>query len=137
MSVVESESQLIRQAIAGGHAALTQLLLIHYDALYRHVDMRISPDLQGLIRADDILQHTFVRAARAITTFECRHENAFRGWLKTIADNLLRDAEKRRRRERRERPGEDDSFGASGRANDRGGRVLRVVVRRTARMFAT
>ena len=30
-----------------------------------------------------------------------RHPDAFRSWLRTIADNLVRDAEKRRRRERR------------------------------------
>ena len=53
------------------------------------------------MRADDVLQQTFVRAAQAIGTFEPRHADAFRGWLRTIADNLVRDAEKRRRRERR------------------------------------
>jgi len=103
MSAVESASHLIDEAIEGDRASLAQLLLLHYDALYRHIDMRISHDLQGLVRADDVLQQTFVRAAHAIAAFEPRHENAFRGWLKTIADNLVRDAEKRRRRERRER----------------------------------
>ena len=33
--------------------------------------------------------------------FQPQHAGAFRGWLRTIADNLVRDAEKRRRRERR------------------------------------
>ncbi len=103
MSALESESHLVREAIAGDRASLAQLLLVHYDALYRHIESRISHDLQGLIRAEDILQQTFVRAAQAVGTFEPRHEGALRGWLKTIAENLLRDAEKRRRRERRER----------------------------------
>ena len=110
MSAVESESHLIDEAIEGDRASLAQLLLLHYDALYRHIDTRISHDLQGLLRADDVLQQTFVRAAHAITAFEPRHENAFRGWLKTIADNLVRDAEKRRRRERREGPGVDNAY---------------------------
>ena len=97
----ERESILIRDAVAGDRAALSQLLLLHFNELHRHVESRISHNLQGLMRADDILQQTFVRAAQAITTFQPRHEDALRGWLKTIADNLVRDAEKRRRRERR------------------------------------
>jgi RNA polymerase sigma-70 factor (ECF subfamily) len=101
MSAAVNESQLISQAIAGNRASLAELLLLHYDALHRHVDTRISQNLQGLVRAEDILQQAFVRAANAIATFENRHEGAFGGWLKTIADNLVRDAEKGRRRERR------------------------------------
>ncbi len=109
MSAVESESELIRAAIAGDRASLAQLLLVHYDALNRHIESRISKDLQGLIRAEDILQQTFVRAAQAVNTFEPRHDGALRGWLKTIAENLLRDAEKRRRREHRERMAVDSA----------------------------
>ncbi len=104
MSALEPETELIRQAMAGDRASLSQLLLIHYDELHRHIESRISQHLQGLVRADDVLQQTFVRAAQAIHTFEYRHPAALRGWLVTIADNLVRDAEKRRRRERREAP---------------------------------
>ena len=91
----------MRRAIAGDRAALSALLLDHYDSLHHHISNRISNQLQGLVRADDILQQTFVRAAQRITEFQPQHDGAFRGWLKTIAENLLRDAEKRRRRERR------------------------------------
>jgi RNA polymerase sigma-70 factor, ECF subfamily len=101
MSGVESESALISRAVAGDRVALSQLLLLYFDELHQHVESRISHRLQGLVRADDILQQTFVRAAQAVGTFEPRHADAFRGWLRTIADNLVRDAEKRRRRERR------------------------------------
>ena len=101
MSGVESELSLINRAVAGDRVALSQLLLLHFDVLHQHVESRISHRLQGLMRADDILQQTFVRAAQAISSFEPRHPEAFRGWLRTIADNLVRDAEKRRRRERR------------------------------------
>ncbi len=111
MSTVENESQLIDEAIAGDRASLAQLLLLHYDSLLRHVAGRISRELQGLLRAEDILQQCFVRAANSIGSFENRHAGAFRGWLRTIADNLLRDAEKRRRRERREGAAEQDSAG--------------------------
>lgn len=100
-----SESDLIQQAIAGDRAALSHLLLVYYDEIHRHVSCRVSNDLQGLVNADDVLQQTFVRVAQSIARFEPRHSGAFRGWVKTIAENLLRDLEKRRRRERRASPG--------------------------------
>ncbi len=101
MSEAESELSLVDRAVAGDRVALSQLLLLHFDVLHQHVESRISQQLQGLIRADDILQQTFVRAAQAIGTFRPQRGGAFRAWLRTIADNLVRDAEKRRRRERR------------------------------------
>ncbi|NUQ66305.1 MAG: sigma-70 family RNA polymerase sigma factor [Pirellulales bacterium] len=95
------ESDLLPQAVEGDRAALAQLLLLHYDGLQRHIASRISGDLGRLVLADDILHQTFVRAAQAIGRYQPRHEGAFFAWLATIADNLIRDAEKRRRRERR------------------------------------
>ena len=73
MSGAESELSLIDRAVAGDRVALSQLLLLHFDVLHQHVESRISHRLQGLMRADDILQQTFVRAAQAISTFEPRH----------------------------------------------------------------
>ena len=101
MSEDGNELELIPQAVAGDRAALSQLLLLHYDSLKRHLAGRITPELQGLLRPEDLLHQTLVRAAQAISGFEPRHAGAFRGWLETIADNLLKDAAKRRRRERR------------------------------------
>ncbi len=66
MSGADAESSLVSRAVAGDRAALSQLLLLHFDDLHQHVESRISPRLQGLMRADDILQQTFLRAAQAI-----------------------------------------------------------------------
>ncbi len=111
-----SESELIHLAVAGDRAALSQLLLIHYDGLRRHIAARVSRDLQGLLRPDDVLQQTFVRVAQSISSFQFRHKRAFRAWLETIAENIIKDAAKRRRRERRaiHRPsaGDDSSVAA-------------------------
>ncbi len=101
MSQDPSESELILQAAAGDRASLTELLLFHYDRLRRRISGRITGDLQGLISPDDVLHQTFVRAAQKVGTFRLRHEGAFRAWLETIADNLIKDAAKRRKRERR------------------------------------
>lgn len=111
-----SESDLIHRAIEGDRASLSQLLLIHYDGLRRHIAARISKELQGVLRPDDVLQQTFVRVAQTIGKFQLRHKRAFRGWLETIAENIVKDAAKRRRRERRavHRPsaGDDSSVAA-------------------------
>ena len=101
MSADDAESDLLRQAAAGDRGSLSQLLLIHYDGLKHHLAGRISRDLQRLVRADDILHQTLVRAAQAIGSFQSQPVGSFRAWLKTIAENLIKDAEKRQRRERR------------------------------------
>ncbi len=101
MSQDVNEQDLIHQAVAGDRAALSQLLLLHYDGLKRRLAGRIPAELQGLLRPEDLLHQTLVRVAQAIGSYEPRHAGAFRGWLDTIADNLLKDAAKRRRRERR------------------------------------
>jgi RNA polymerase sigma-70 factor (ECF subfamily) len=120
MSNEYSERDLVRQAIAGDRNSLSHLLLSHYDGLHRYIARRITPELQGLIRAEDVLHHTFVRVAQAIQTFEMRDSGSFRSWTRTIAANLIRDAEKRRRRERRAAPrgtthasGDHSSWGAA------------------------
>lgn len=101
MSYDDLEFQLIQAAKEGDRSSLSQLLLLHYDSLRRYLASRISADLQGLLRAEDVLHQTLVRAARMVSSFEPHHAGSFRAWLRTIADNLLKDAEKRRRRERR------------------------------------
>jgi RNA polymerase sigma-70 factor (ECF subfamily) len=97
----EPEHELVQRAVAGDRTALSQLLLLHYDGLVRRISARITPDLQGLIRADDILQMTFIRAAHAIRLYEPRGPHSFRSWLRAIADNLLLDVRRRRQREAR------------------------------------
>ena len=95
------EADLIRQAVAGDRVCLSRLLLLHYDDLVRHISRHMSAELHEVVLVDDILQQTFVRAAQAIGNYEIRGPGAFRAWLKTIAGNLVKDAHKRRRRERR------------------------------------
>jgi RNA polymerase sigma-70 factor (subfamily 1) len=101
MSSEALESDLLRQATGGDRAALSQLLLLHYDGLRQHIAGRLSGDLQPLLLADDILHQTLVRATQAIGSYQLRREGAFLAWLKTIANNLIKDARKRRHRERR------------------------------------
>src|SRR5688500_13263203 len=95
------ESDLIRAAIAGDQVALSQLLLLHYNELQRHVVQRLASEQQGVLLPEDVLQETFFRAAQAMPRFEGGYVGSFCPWLKTVASNLIKDALKRRRRERR------------------------------------
>jgi RNA polymerase sigma-70 factor (ECF subfamily) len=95
-----SESDLIRQAAFGDRVALAQLLFHHHDVLKRHIARRLSAAVPGVVSADDILQQTFVQAARGVSSFN-GNAAGFRAWLTTIATNLILDAQKRNRRERR------------------------------------
>jgi RNA polymerase sigma factor (sigma-70 family) len=97
----EAESVLVQRAVAGDRLALSELLLAGYDDLRRHVVHLLARDSHEPNSADDILQQTFVRAALAVHRFEHRTGVSFRAWLQTIAGNLVRDAQKRHRRERR------------------------------------
>ena len=95
------ESDLIRAAAAGDRVALSQLLLLHYNELERHVVQKLSNEPQGVLLPEDVIQETFFRAAQALPRFEKAYVGSFCPWLKTVASNLIKDASKRRRRERR------------------------------------
>lgn len=101
MSDISAESALLRQAIAGDRSALSQLLFAHSDAIQRHVANLLAQNPSEALSVDDVLQQTFVRAALSVGGFQDRGANSFCSWLMTIAGNLVRDAQKRRRRERR------------------------------------
>src|SRR5262245_10656725 len=88
------ESDLIRQAARGDRGSLSRLLLLHYDDLSRHVGQRLPDELKGLWPVEDVMQETFYKAAHALGTFEERGPGSFGAWLKTIASNLIKDAQK-------------------------------------------
>lgn len=111
----QDEAHLITLASAGDRVALTQLLLNHHDAIRQHVRQQLVSAPAGIANADDILQQTYVRAAQAISRFESRPSASFRAWLKTIATNLIKDARKRRVRERRA-PAKEQYIDAAGSA---------------------
>ena len=113
MSVGHLESELLHQAAEGDRAAMSQVLLLHYDSLQQHIARRLSGDLEHLVAAADILHQAMVQAAQGIHRFEPRHEGAFLAWLKTIADNLIRDAQRKKHRERRAPSREDHDQGSS------------------------
>ena len=100
MSSVSPDQELISRAVAGDRVALERLLLSCHDRLSRHIRRHFPDELRGLIDIEDVLHKTYVKAFRAIGTFEARSEQVFYAWLKTIARHQILDDLKRRRRER-------------------------------------
>jgi RNA polymerase sigma-70 factor (ECF subfamily) len=101
MSPVESEAELVAQAVAGDRFALERLLLAHATATARHIESRLPSAVRMFVDVDDLLQETFLHAFRSISRYEARAGCTFGGWLKTIADARLVDAVRREGRLKR------------------------------------
>jgi RNA polymerase sigma factor (sigma-70 family) len=85
------DSERLQAAIDGDPAAVESLLLESYDAVLRHIEFAFPAHLAARTSPQDIIQETFVRAYRSLGSFRPRDHGSFRGWLRTIADNVLRD----------------------------------------------
>ena len=86
------DSQLVK-AVLGGHSEAFRVLVDRYKRRVYRVARRMVRDHD---EADDIAQETFVRAYRALDTFD--QSRRFYTWLFRIAVNLAINAADRRRR---------------------------------------
>ena len=93
-------ADVLPAAQAGGEWALAVLYRRHDAAIRRYLRARAGDD------GDDIASQTWFDAARNLSAFS-GDEDAFRGWLFTIARRRLIDHGRRRSR-RREVPAEDE-----------------------------
>jgi RNA polymerase sigma-70 factor (ECF subfamily) len=84
--------------VPGDEAGFTALVREHSDAVFGVVLRRVGD--RSL--AEDLAQETFLRAWRARRSF--RGESSVRGWLCTIAANVVRDWARQRRRRPQEIP---------------------------------
>ena len=100
--MAESASSLIAQAVQGNHDALATLLRKHGPRIRQH--LRISRTWRGSFDADDVLQVTYLEAFLRIRQLISREPAAFAAWLRTIAENNLRDAIKELGRGKRANP---------------------------------
>jgi len=100
--VPDSESRLITQAVEGDRDALAQLLRTHGPRLRQH--LQISRTWRDSLDVDDVLQVTYFEAFLRIRQLVTRDPAAFARWLRTIADNSLRNAIKELGRSKRANP---------------------------------
>jgi RNA polymerase sigma-70 factor (ECF subfamily) len=93
---------------AGEQEAFSRLFDKYRRRLAVLVHFRISKELRGSLEVDDVLQETFLRAFRDIGRFEYRSPGSMLRWLISIADHVILDAARAKRRLRRD--GEEVPF---------------------------
>lgn len=82
----------IDKAKQGDVSAMEDLVREHYPTVYRFCARRLGCDI-----ARDIAQETFIAATRSIRKFN--EKSAFTTWLLSIANNMCRNAARRKRLE--------------------------------------
>jgi RNA polymerase sigma-70 factor (ECF subfamily) len=108
-----TDEELAHRAVAGEQAAFAELVS-RYERRVYSLARRLAPSAAD---AEDVLQETFVRVYRKLSTF--RGEARFSTWLFRVATNCALMARRRRRREPTE------SLDAYLPAFERGGRHVR------------
>jgi RNA polymerase sigma-70 factor (ECF subfamily) len=93
--------ELIRAAAAGDQAALERILVRWGLRLVRYISKNVPRELIRRMSVDDVLQETYVQAVRNIGQVAHPTEAALWVWLKTIADNQVRDIVKAQQRRKR------------------------------------
>ena len=92
-------SQPVEQSILAArespNSALGQLLDLYRDYLLRIAHEELASDLAAKAAPSDVVQETFLQAARDFPRFAGTTEAELRGWLRQILLHNLRDAEKR------------------------------------------
>lgn len=92
MSLQDSESTLVQQAIERNQAAFTTLYERHVERVYRHVYFHVY----NTHDAEDITQEVFMRAWKAIGSYK-NTGVPFLAWLTAIARNLVADHHRAKR----------------------------------------
>jgi RNA polymerase sigma factor (sigma-70 family) len=88
---VETEAQLVQQALTGDKAAVERLLLLYYDRILAFLTAKIPAKMASYLDPQDVLHDAYSKAFRALDDFEPNSEHSFYAWLKTIAHRQLLD----------------------------------------------
>jgi RNA polymerase sigma-70 factor (ECF subfamily) len=91
------ERQWLLAAVAGDRTALQRLMLLHHDALLRHLEHEIPAAARCAIDPEDVLQETYLDVFAAISGFVPGGAGSFYSWVRTIARHRLLDLLKARR----------------------------------------
>jgi RNA polymerase sigma-70 factor (ECF subfamily) len=79
----------LRRAAAGDDGCWRQLVASYHDRLRRMVAVRLDPRLQGRLDPSDVLQETYLEAARRLDDYLRQPDVPFHLWLRGLAGNRL------------------------------------------------
>lgn len=90
-----SDLDLLRNSLDSNEEAFNEVLLKHRDRLRRMVATRMNQKLQGRLDASDVIQDTFVEAARALDSYLANPKISVFLWLRHLAGEKLIQAHRR------------------------------------------
>jgi RNA polymerase sigma-70 factor (subfamily 1) len=108
MEAVTSTFALLEKAKAGDDEALSKLFEQYRRRLMVLVYFKLSPRRRERGEVEDVVQEVCLRAFRDVKRFTYRTPGSFLSWLSTIADHVIADGVRYRRRECR--AGEEVAF---------------------------
>ena len=88
----DTDQNLLKRAVAGDRAALTELLEQHAPVIRRRLVGRIPSRFQAVLSEDDVLQQTYTDAFLGIGNFVPKESGSLMAWLCTLAKRNLVDA---------------------------------------------
>ena len=98
MTQHETTRDLARRAAGGDRDAFDALIAELSPRVEAYVRSRLGPQVQRVVDAEDVVQETFTKAFEHIERLQWRGEQAFFGWLASIADNIVLGASQKVRR---------------------------------------
>lgn len=96
--------ELIREAKGGSSTAFNVLFQRHRGRLTALVAARMGPALRAVLEAEDLVQETYLQAARKFADFTPDAPQGFYRWLARIAGFKVKEAERARRAKKRGAP---------------------------------
>jgi len=80
--------ELALQQAKRGDRGDGRLLMLHDARLRRHIERRLTPGVQALVSAEDVLQETYIEAYRHIAQFHLRVKTrSTAGWRRSPIAN--------------------------------------------------
>ena len=90
-----NENELLHLVRRGDEAALTLVFTRYRERLRRMIQVRMNPRLQGRLDASDVVQDTYVEAARTLQKFVQDPQLPIYFWLRQLAHEKLIAAHRR------------------------------------------
>jgi RNA polymerase sigma-70 factor, ECF subfamily len=86
---------LLNRLRAGSDGALAELFAMYQAALRRMIELRLDPRLKGRVSPSDVVQDTYIEAAKRLPHFLNKPQMSFFVWLRLIAGQRLIDVHRR------------------------------------------
>lgn len=91
----DNTQELVARTINGDQEALAELFLRYRPALWRMVNFRLHPKLQGRVDVDDVLQEAWMKASSQIERFVTDATKSPFVWFRMIVSQTLVDLHRR------------------------------------------